>query len=130
MITNQFKHISKNEIEDHRRPISYVINGNLCGTMQDFYGTMKKEFSFFKGFGDNWDALYDSLCDLKLRQNCAIYVTNYHNIFSKEENPDECLKIFNEILWDVIEYYKNPESRGTGVDYDDPIVFVTVLIVK
>jgi Barstar (barnase inhibitor) len=46
------------------RPTVRCIRGWKSTTVLDFYNEMAAALQFPEYFGENWDALYDSLCDL------------------------------------------------------------------
>jgi RNAse (barnase) inhibitor barstar len=86
-------------------PQSYLCNNSFIVKMSedvcnkdDIIRDFSEKLAFPSSFGNNWDALYDSLCDLHwINEERIIILYNYIPFLEKNE-AKIILNIFNDVL--------------------------------
>lgn len=92
------------DINTYNAFVSKIIGGNK---KEDLFNEMKEKLQFPHYFGNNWDALYDCLCDLSWidKQRIVLIHENLPNI------DNSSLKNYLDLLFDVSDVWRLDENK-------------------
>ena len=97
-----------NNLEELYNDKDFIVTISLNGDKEKILTEFKETLQLPIYFGENWDALYDCLCDLSWIDNHNIVI--FHNDIS---NVDKVLlKIYVKILKDTIEVWFGNDKKN------------------
>lgn len=112
-----------NKINTDEAFVANILGANE--RKEDLLNEMKEKFLFPDYFGNNWDALYDCLCDLT-------WINASKIILIHKEIPitdDKSLKVYLNILNDTIESWKTDTTKNFEIYFElkDKTIIVDAL---
>ncbi len=79
-----------------------ILDFKNCKYLGEIHRVLKKKFGFHDYYGENWDALWDLMCDVFFEKDVCVELHNFNSL--NKELLNEC-KIMLEVFDDVKNKY-------------------------